>query len=362
MKIVPYTENLEPAVGRLNRRLEAGGQGNYCFPESATPGSQELLKRRYFVAVDYDCEVRGGYIIRDQPFYRGETRVNLSFLKLPVSEGTIDRSYATVGPQILLDAAKKRPAIFALGMGGAKETLPRILKTMGWEVRDVPFFFKILNMRRVLMNLSPFQSTPIRRILARLAAYSGAASLAFRILQPRVDVPSDYEVVPESEFGPWADEIWETCRSEYGLHSERSETTLKEIFRPFSEKIQLLRITRNSKTIAWFSYLRTEMEGDQNFGNLTVATLVDGFSPLKTLGPAFRAAQAHIEMLAPDLVITNQLHPEWQKAAASARFRKAPSNFAVALSPKASEIIGSVNSFWSTAHINRGDGDGPIHL
>lgn len=363
MRIVPFHKELEPRVREMNRRLMEGGQGQYCYPETSIPDQGKFLQRRYFVAVDADSEVRGGYIVRRQPFHYQGTPFDLSFLKLPVSEGTIDKRFAQVGIEILEDASSRNSALFALGMGGIHETLPRILKKMGWHVREIPFLFKVYHARRVLRELPPIRNSKglLRHFSHRFS--SCLASPAVRLMFPRTRSPRGYSTIPEVSFGDWADDIWERCRGDYDLLSERSEGTLREIYQPFSENLRIVRIEYQGKTIAWFAYLVTEMTRNSNFGNLRVATIVDGLAPLADLQHTWRAAIAHIESKKPDLLISNQQNWAWRKAAQACHFRSGPSNFAVAFSPALSESIPMNDSeFWDRLHINRGDGDGPIHL
>ena len=61
-----------------------------------------------------------------------------------------------------------------------------------------------------------------------------------------------------------------------------------------------------------------------------------------------------------DLIVSNQLHAAWRKALAGAGFHHGPSNFLFAASPALAARIGDAAD--DELHMNRGDGDGPIHL
>jgi hypothetical protein len=54
------------------------------------------------------------------------------------------------------------------------------------------------------------------------------------------------------------------------------------------------------------------------------------------------------------------MHGAWLRALAESGFREGPSNYLLALSPPFVDAIGGANH--DQFHINRGDGDGPIHL
>ena len=61
-----------------------------------------------------------------------------------------------------------------------------------------------------------------------------------------------------------------------------------------------------------------------------------------------------------DLIVSNQLHAAWSLALLDAGFRLGPSNYLLAASPALAACAGTARD--DEFHINRGDGDGPIHL
>lgn len=367
MKIVPYPKELEPAVDRFNSRLKSGGKEEFMLPERWNseppyPSGSRQLKRKYYLAVDDSGEVRGGYIIRNQPYCKKGSPTPLSFLKLPVSEGAIDSRYATVGLEILMDAVRRCPSLFALGMGGIKNSLPRVLKHLEWEVVSVPFFFKIRNPSKAIRTLAVFQSSIFRKCISHAAIWSGLGRLASTLLHPTARPLLNARVCKENQFGSWADEVWEAARCEYGLAAERSSTTLPEIFAPFEHNLQIFRVTNSDNTLGWSACLVTEMKDHQYFGNMKVATLADGLAPLEHVSEVIQGTLNELEKQNPDIIISNQLHQSWQDALLEHGFRSGPSNFALAVSPSCEIDLSPGMEKWHNFHINRGDGDGPIHL
>ena len=153
--IRPYTEEWTPAVRAFNQRLAAGGIApEFHFPENHVPHwlrevESRRIYQRYFLATDGDA-VRGGCILKFQDFsLRGEVRP-VAFYRLPLSEGIVNKAYAGVGVHLLRHAVKSQPLLFALGMGGFDNPLPRMLQAAGWNLRAVPFYFKVFNAARFL--------------------------------------------------------------------------------------------------------------------------------------------------------------------------------------------------------------------
>lgn len=363
MNIVPYQESLEPAVDRFNERLAAGGKSEFSFPESHRDvENNPFVRRNYYLAVDDGGEVRGGYIIRTQPFSIGGKPFDHSFLKLPISEGVIDRRFAATGIQLLQDVLERSPSVYALGMGGIANPLPRLLQRMNWTVSEVPFFFKIRNAPAAIANLDVFRSGNWLSRFSKLASHTKLASIGLRAIQPPTRENRGVSVTVEKGFGNWANEIWNDSCSDYSMIAERTMNTLPTLYKPFGGKILVLRIRRDGKTIGWTTAMVTSMKNHKNFRNLRVATLVDGLAPRKDVPEVVSASIHHLESQNPDIIISNQLNSRWQEALRHCHFRNGPSNFAYALSPSTQQTLHSVSAAFTDIHINRGDGDGPIHL
>src|SRR5687767_9428723 len=96
----PFSDRHIPAVRDFNKRISEGGIP-YRFPESPIP---RWLPRRdtiplyqeSFVARE-DNMVRGGYLLKRQPFTCNGELLMTGDYQLPVSEGPIDSRYGLVG-------------------------------------------------------------------------------------------------------------------------------------------------------------------------------------------------------------------------------------------------------------------------
>jgi len=363
LKIVPYPKTAESAVRRFNQRLAAGGLEKFAFPEAFQSldlpriGERQIW-REYFVAIDSTQEVRGGYVLRGQPFWSEGRPTSLTFLKLPVSEGVIDRRYAAVGVTLLQDVTSRDPFVFALGMGGIHMPLPKILNRMKWRVSEVPFFFKIRRFSRVLNELRMPNQTVLGRFALELAARSGCGSLACLALQRSSRPYTGWTVEEVSDFGDWVDEIWAAANSDYGLIGERTSRTLPILYQSFSGRIRVIRVSHEGRPAGWAATLVTELNDHSQFGNLKVATLVDGLAKAGEVSGFLSAVTAYLESHDPDLIVTNQTNDAWLDGLKSQRFFRGPSNFALAISPQAAGRLAVPQKM----HFNRGDGDGPINL
>jgi hypothetical protein len=352
VEIVAYTREAVPAVREFNQRLLAGGAGReQQFPETPDPGWMPGME--LFLAVE-ESQVRGGYILRRQKFRVGGVAGDAAHYRLPLSEGVIQRGYATLGLRLVRDALAREPRLYAMGMGGAEKPLPQMLKRLGWTMDAVPFHFKVLHAGRFLREIRALRTSPLRRAALDAAAFSGAGWLALKALgMGRGRVSGGYELA--SGFGPWADEVWERSQPAYALVAQRDAATLEGLY-PASDA----RFLRVRAAGGWAVLLDTQMENHKQFGDMRVGTIVDCLGAPESAGAIVRASAGVLQERGVDLIVSNQLHSAWSRSLVESGFRTGPSNYLLALSPAFAKAAGGARP--DEFHINRGDGDGPVHL
>jgi hypothetical protein len=351
-QILPFTAESIPAVQDFNRRLAAAAiaPGQH-FPETPEPGW--LPAMQLFVAKDEDS-VHGGYILRHQIFSVAGETVAAAHYRLPLSEGLIDRSYATLGLSMVRDALTRQPRLYALGMGGMDKPLPQMLKRLGWPVHPVPFYFKIVHPARFLRHIRPLRNTPLHRLAFDVTAFTGAGWLGMKLTGLARRIPAaPFDLEPS--FSPWADNVWDRARSDYALLAVRDAATLDQLYPPSDPRFLRLRAAGG-----WAVLLDTQMHDHKQFGNMRVGTIVDCLAPPASAPAIIRAAASLLEQRGVDLVVSNQLHAAWARALRHTGFREAPTNYLFALSPAFAQSAAGASP--DQFHINRGDGDGPIHL
>jgi len=358
--ITPYGPEHEPAVRDFNRRLRAGGESEFQFPESATP---EWLPKRdgrrifqeFFLAVD-EQGVHGGYIIKYQEFSIGGKQVVVGYYHLPLSEGIVDKSYTLLGSQLLIDALRRQPLLYALGMGGFDRPLPRMLEGLGWKMSAVPFYFKVIRPVPFLRNIRPLRVRRTRALLLDLAAFTGLGYLGIRAIQAHRPYRSKFETVPR--FADAEEALWERCHSQYAMVGSRNLATLDVLYPEGNPRFTRLRAAR----CGWAVVLDTKMHDHKYFGDMRVGTIADCFaSPGESLA-VVRAATAALKKRGVDLIVSNQAHTAWGAALRSSGYHTGPSNFIFAASKRLAALFEPFDENVGRVHLTRGDGDGPIHL
>jgi hypothetical protein len=353
LQILPYTQQAVPAVREFNQRLQDGGAtaDHEQFPETPDPGWMPALE--LFLAME-DSMVRGGYILRRQNFSAAGATVSAAHYRLPLSEGVINRSYAMLGLRMVRDALSREPRLYAIGMAGWDKPLPQMLRRLRWPMCVVPLYFKVPHPARFLRHIRALRTTPLRRAVLDAAAFTGAGWLGMKALGlTRRLPPAPVELAPA--FSPWADEIWERSRPAYALLAQRDAATLDQLYPPSDPRFLRVRAAGG-----WAVLLDTQMQNHKQFGDMRVGTIVDCLSPPESAAAVVRAAASLLEQRGVDLIVSNQLHTAWSRALLECGFRDGRSNYLLALSPAFVQASGGANH--DQIHINRGDGDGPIHL
>lgn len=368
IRIERYVQEHERSVRAFNARLAAGGAA-LSFPSRCSctrfPGGRNQgLYQEMFVALDDGDTVRGGYFLKHQPFFLGGRRRSVAEYTFPLSEGVIDRHYGLLGVSMVLDAQKRESLLYGLGMGGEGHPSVRVMKGLGWSAMSVPFYFRVLRPYRFLRNIEHLRRKPFARHALDLAAFTGmgwAGVRAFDLLaRDRTVRGVIYERV--KGFGNWADEVWDSAHGVKGLVAVRNRRTLTLLYPPADPRYIVVRIASARGTAGWAVCLATQMRDSAYFGNMRVGTLVDVLARPADISRVVEAAGQELAQRGVDVIVSNQSHQGWREALKSAGYLPGPSNYILTCSPALTAVLGSFENGCGHCHINRGDGDGPIHL
>ena len=366
--VEPLSRKHVPAVRQFNKRIEAGGVG-YCFPESSVP---QWLPRResiplyqeHFVALEEGNTVRGAYILKRQPFACNGEVTTIADYQLPISEGTIDSSYALVGLLMLKDALKREPQLFALGIGGYQEAIARMLKVMKWRMVSCPFFFKVTHPFRFFREIAFLRKRRFMGIVLDHLAFSGMGWVVIKSMQfirqrPRA---TDIRAEEVDSFSRWSDDIWQQIKDRYAFVAVRDSTILNTLYPAGDTRFKRIKVLRQDKAIGWAVVLNTKMVGDKYFGDMRVGTVVDCLAAEGEEAGVVTMATRCLERSGVDIIVTNQLHRSWCQAFSRNGYLVGPSNFIFAVSPLLAKRLHPFHTAVAEVHITRGDGDGPTHL
>lgn len=364
-RIVPYQAEHIPAVQRFNARLQAGGC-RYRFPESPVPSwlppaTGERLYQEYFLATD-EAEARGGYILKHQEFIlRGQT-ASIGNFQLPLSEGIVDARYSAVAIQLLGDALRRRPLLYALGLGSRDEPVARLLVAAGWHMHTVPFFFRVCRARRFLRGLRYARNSATRRLALDAMAVTGVGPLGIRLWQGlRTRRRGAIAARAIERFGREFDELWNDTCGAFSLAAVRDAATLARLYDRSGEFIRI-RIGDGERLEGWAAMLATTMEDDKYFGNLRVGTIVDALCRPGSEADLMSACVEALRNCEADLILSNHSYGPLCRGLTDCGFLSGPSNFFLATSPALSKRMAPLDESLPGAHFTRGDGDGPIHL
>ena len=190
VEIVPYASTHVVAVQAFNERLRSAGvaeafgirsllRETHVSPRIANHSG---LYEQLFLAVE-GATVRGGYTLKHQDFVVNGAVTSVGFFQQAVSEGTIDRRFALIGPRMLRHALGSQPLIYGLGIGGYDQAVARLLKGARFEMVTVPFYFRVEHAGSFLRQVRPLRTSKPRRLASDVAALTGLGGLGIGLVQ-----------------------------------------------------------------------------------------------------------------------------------------------------------------------------------
>jgi hypothetical protein len=374
IRVVPYAAEHEEAVRAFNARLAAKNLNpslySTIFPTSHIPTwlpklpGRDLYQEQY-LALDEQSVVRGGYILKHHTFLVKGAPLHMADYQLPMSEGIADRRFVNVALSLYLDAMRRQPYLFGLGGGGYHVPVIRFLLMAGWQTTLVPFWFRIVRPNVFLENISMLRNTPLRQQMTDLLKFSGLGWLGIRTIHGVIGKyrhPANVTCELVDEFSEWVDEVWQQSKGYYSLISLRDRAVLQVLYPATDTRFRRLKVMRDGKIIGWAALLVTQMCGHKQFGNMRVGTLVDSLAkPEDARDVAAWCRDLLIEEGA-DLLVSNQGSQVWSDALKACGFLEGPSNFVFVAAPKLAALLQPFKETAKGFHLNRGGGDGPIHL
>ena len=369
IRIQPYNPAWSQAVKAFNLRV---GPANAPFQLPETPATSWLPRvggrkpyQEIFLAVEGRC-VRGAYTFKRQEFSIGGRILEVGMCRMPISEGIVDKRYAMVGVRLVNDAIQRQPLLYALGIGSLDAVVTRLILAMGWRLnRTVPFFFKVRNGFQFLTNIEYLRTTKLRRLIFDAAAYSGLGWAGARmadVLLTRNGWCSTVRAEQVGEFSTWADEIWRACENRYSMIALRDASVLNILYPQDHPRFIRLKILDGGSVVGWAVVLDTPMSGDRYFGNMRVGSIVDCLAAPEHAAKVIGVTAQFLERRRVDVLVSNQSHPAWCLGLKTAGFVQGPSNFFFVTSKQLTTLLNEVDADGAGIHLNRGDGDGPIHL
>jgi hypothetical protein len=364
--IQPYQREHEQAVQEFNRRLqESSGDPDLVFSQTATPrwlppAQDHSVWNEFFVALE-GSTVRGTYALKQESIWLREKGLRrIACYHHPLSEGIINRSYASVGVLLARDALARQPFLYALGMGGYDRPIAKMLRALGFSMTLIPFYFRVVHPWKFFREMQALRQTPWRALIMNIAAASGAGFLAIKSIEAVSRLRgrrAPFESEEISEFSDWADDLWQKGLSNASLATVRDANTLRLLYPGNMATTKRLRVSSNGVDVGWV--IVGERRKSAAFGQMRVGSIVDCWaaSP-EYAGSVVQAATAFLERLGVDLIVSNQSHQAWRRAFERSGFLKGPSNFIFAASKKLTALLPPLEENSDTFHITRADGDG----
>jgi hypothetical protein len=364
LRLEPFAEQHLAAVMAFNQRMVQGhAASDFLLPtevEAGRTSHDDPIQWRHYVVVDGDF-VRGGLLAMDQPGWLNGRAVRALNFQSPLSEGIVDPKYSIVAMQMVKFMQKQTDDVFMVGMGAADRPLPKLLVASGWSVRPVPFLFRVHRTGDFLRELQMLRNSPLKRVAAQAARFTGlgALGLAFKQRQERIGRETIRRV---SEWGEWADEIWQRSRDLCSFAVARDRRTLTSLYPASDVRTKIFLIERDGRRIGWSVCFNAQMTDHRHFGNLQVGSILDCMADQNSMTATAILTDREMAAQGADLVIVNHSNVAWVQAFRAAGFLAGPSNYMLAMSKRLTASLRGIPHGEERVHVTRGDGDGRMHL
>jgi hypothetical protein len=238
-----------------------------------------------------------------------------------------------------------------------------MLTSLGWHLEPVPLFVHIVHPGRVARGIRHLRGTLSRRLALDLAAFTGVAWAGARAAQVRVPRPRGHATATEiCRFHASADLVWASSRLQHALVAVRDADALNAMYRGDAKRFIRIEVRDQRRPIGWAVVLDTQMSDHQHFGNLRVGSIIDCLAPAAAACIVTAHARRFLADRGVDLIVSNQSARCWRDALKAEGFLERPSNFLFGASSSLGQHLSTRTSTLADFHLNRGDGDGPIHL
>jgi hypothetical protein len=370
LTIAPYGREDVTAVKEFNQRLLAGGAParHLCsethVPAWLPPTAGVPVRNEFFVAKDQEG-VRGTFTLKFQEFSFGGRIQELVCCHHPISEGIVNKKFAHVGMSMVMHMLRRHPVLFALGMGGYDQPMPRLLVALKWHHCLLPLQFRVNRPARFLRELRSLREPASRRRAAGFAAASGLGWAGLHALHglrgfAGMRVRSNVTVV--GDFGPWADDLWAECASSFTLIGMRNSATLRALYPASSQSIVRLQVRIAGRLAGWAVVAIVQHANHDQYGDLRVGTIVDGLAAAPDVPAVVAAATRALLDRGVDVITSNQSHQAWVQALGGCGYLDGPSNFIFAVSSPLATLLNPFAHQVAACHVNRGDGDSAMQF
>jgi hypothetical protein len=366
-RFVLETPNHRGALERFAARLERAGAAEAQWPlrfswnrlPGMPPDPSFPIRRRRLLALEGE-EVRGTVNFFEHQLWLAGCAEPTAFAWCNgmVSEGIIDRRYATVAPALLRAALVQQPRQMAFGPLGTADPMSKLIMAHRWSHHPVPVLALPVRSARVVRELRRLSRYPKLQIAGCAAAASGLTSVLDLGLAGlrRLRCPRDQRVEEVDRFAGWSDTIWDVVKPLYGALTLRDGAALDCLYRAGDKRLVRLKVSRGSRLLGWVALTIRDNIDDPDFGNLRTGILGDCLAPPAEAAAVIAAGVGRLATMGADLIVATFSHSAWIAQSRQIGFVPVPTTTLLFVSPALGPLLPPLWSF----HLTRGDCDGPL--
>ena len=352
-KITHFEEIHKKSLIDFNNRISSANL-YFSDPENwQFAKSNKFIKQDFYVLTENSEIIRAITAIKNQNYYLKGEVINFQDIQLPISESITDFNYLSQTIYFMKYISSLSSNMHALGMGGLKTSLPKILIKNKFKSFLIPFFLYPVSITRLiqLIIFNKFQFRIHERYLFLFEVFDEIR----RFFLFKINRCSYVNIELFSKFNLTDSFLWNNLKSNFDLIAVKDDENLNELYCNSPHDLLKYRVSVEGRYVGYIILKITKHTNNKYFLNSKTLTIVDMLCENKNYFVFIKMIKKIALMNNCDLVLVNSTYEKFNSTLSKLSFITLPSNFGFVY--KTEKTFNIFNSW-----ITRADGDGPINL
>jgi hypothetical protein len=352
-KITHFEEIHKKLLINFNKRISSANL-SFSDPENwQFAKSNKFIKQDFYVLTENSEIIRAITAIKNQNYYLKGEIINFQDIQLPISESIINFNYISQTIYFIKYISSLSSNMHALGMGGLKTSLPKILMKNKFKSFLIPFFSFPISITS-LIQLIIFNKFKFKIHPRYLFLILGLDRIRKFVLI-KFHKCNNINIELFSKFNSTDSLLWNTLKSNFDLIAVKDDENLNELYCNSPHDLLKYRVSVEGRYFGYMILKITKHSNNKYFLNSKTLTIVDMLCENKHYFIFIKMIKKIALVNNCDLILVNSTYEKFNSVLSKSLFITLPSNFGFVY--KTENTFNILNSW-----ITRADGDGPINL
>ncbi len=352
-KITHFEEIHKKLLINFNKRISSANL-SFSDPEKwQFAKSNNFIKQDFYVLIENSEIIRPITAIKNQNYYLKGEIINFQDIQLPISESITDFNYISQTIYFMKYISNLSSNMHALGMGGLKTSLPKILIKNKFKSYLIPFFSYPISISS-LIQLIIFNKFKFR-IHSRFLFLILFLDVIRKYFLFKIHKCRHVNIELFSKFNSTDSFLWNNLKSNFDLIAVKDDENLNELYCNSPHDLLKYRVSVEGRYVGYMILKITKHCNNKYFLNSKTLTIVDILCENKNYFIFIKMIKKIALMNNCDLILVNSTYEKFNSILSKSSFITLPSNFGFVY--KTENSFNILNSW-----ITRADGDGPINL